>query len=308
MMSNLAHEYDKLSKYLDFHKKTGGRRVIKPPEDKKVQKVVDQTKQLLEESQVHSYIPEIVRKSRGFDVHKFESLMRSRLIDEYKRIQGYERPYISVGELYTCLRKNYYTRLRFAVDVKEMFRFAYLYLIQRIGNEIHSIVQELYDFAETEKTVVSEKYKVKGRVDGIRDIYLHEIKSFDTGKFSNKYEYDHYLQANIYAYILNSEYGYKLKKVVLIYVLRDLKTIVPFDLPVDEDLAKSHLKRAPLLHAAIEKREPIDPLGATMEHCKYCSFIKFCKNDKCSEVIQPFAKAAKKKKKEEEDKKTAFIL
>lgn len=311
-MSKLLNEYDKLSKYLDFHKKSGGRAIKKPPEDKKAKRVEDQTKQLLEESQVHSYIPENIRRSRGFDVSKFESLMRTRLIDEYKRIQGYERPYISVGELYTCLRQNYYTRLRFPIDIKEQFRFAYLYLIQKIGNEIHSVIQELYDFIETEKTVVSEKYKVKGRIDGIREIYLYEIKSFDTQKFQNSYVKEHYLQANIYAYILNSEYGYNIKKVVIVYVLRDLKNVIPFDLSINNDLAKTHLERAPLLHEALSKREPIDPLGATSEHCKYCSYVKFCKNDKCAEVVQPFArKAAKQQKKIEEEekrKKSAFIL
>ncbi len=310
-MSNLINEYNKLSKYLDFHKKTSeGRRTKKNPENKNLKRVADQTKQLLEESQVHSYIPENVKRSRGFDVQKFESLMRTRLIDEYKRIQGYERPYISVGELYTCLRQNYYTRLRYPIDIKQQFKFAYLYLIQKIGNEIHSVIQELYDFIETEKTVVSEKYKVKGRIDGIREIYLYEIKSFDTQKFQNRYEKEHYLQANIYAYILNSEYEYNIQKVVIIYVLRDLKRVIAFDLPVNDTLAISHLERAPLLHAALLKREPIDPLGATSEHCKYCMYIKSCKNDKCIEVLQPFAKEAakKQKKREEEDKKTAFIL
>jgi len=310
MSKQLANEYNNLFNYLEHHKKSSESRLKKPKEDIKAKHVADATKRLLEESQVHSYIPN-VRKSSGFNVSKFESLMRSRLIDGYKRLQGYDRPYISVGELYTCMRQNYYTRLHYPIDIKEQFRFAYLYLIQKIGNEIHNVIQELYDFTETEKTVVSEKYKVKGRIDGIRDIYLYEIKSYDIAKFENKYEQDHYLQANIYAYILNSEYGYKIKKVVLIYVMRDLKTIVPFDLPVDDALAKSLLKRAPLLHAALEKRETIDPLGATMNHCKYCAYPKVCKNDKCVDIIQPFAKKAMKEKgkvTKEEPPRTAFIL
>jgi CRISPR/Cas system-associated exonuclease Cas4 (RecB family) len=304
-MSNLSNEYKNLFDYLEYHKRSSADRT-KKAEDKKIKNIAEETKRLLEESQIHSFVPQ-VKKSSGFNIEKFESLMRSRLIDEYKRLQGYERPYISVGELYTCLRQNYYSRLHFPIDIKQQFKFAYLYLIQRVGNEIHSIIQELYDFTETEKTVVSEKYKVKGRVDGIREIYLYEIKSADADKFENKYETDHYLQANIYAYILNTEYGYNIRKVVIIYVLRDLKHIVPFDLPVNNDLAKSLLERAPLLHASLEKREPIDPLGATNEHCKWCSYKKFCKNDKCVEVIQPFMKKAQVKK-EDEPKKTAFIL
>lgn len=308
-MSNLLNEYDKLSNYLDFHKKASrGNRSKNPLEDIKVRKVRDRTKKLLEESEIHSYIPENVKRSLGFDVTKFESLMRSRLIDEYKRMQGYERPYISVGELYNCQRQNYYTRLRYPIDIKQLFKFAYLYLIQKIGNEIHTIVQELYDFTETEKTVVSEKYKVKGRIDGVRGIYLFEIKSIDVQKFENEYKKEHYLQANIYAYILNTEYEYNIKKVVIVYVLRNLKNVIPFDLPVNNQLAKRLLSRAPLLHSAIEKREVIDPIGATSEQCRYCLYKKVCERDKCIEVLQPFAKKAAKAEKKQEPQKSAFIL
>jgi CRISPR/Cas system-associated exonuclease Cas4 (RecB family) len=253
-----------------------------------------------------------LKRSLGFDVQKFETMMRTRLVDEYKRMQGYERPYISVSELYSCLRKNYYTRLRYTIDIKQLFKFSYLYLIQKIGDEIHSVVQELYNFTETEKTVVSEKYKVKGRLDGIRDIYLYEIKSLDVEKFEHKYKKEHYLQANIYAYILNTEYEYNIKKVVIVYVLRDLKHVIPFDISVNNDLAKSLLERAPLLHTAIENKEVIDPYGATSDQCQYCLYMKFCRSDKCVEIKQPFAKKAekvkKKTKKTEDPKKSAFIL
>lgn len=307
-MTNLSNEYKNLFDYLEYHKKSSEGRKRKTKEDFKIKSVADETKRLLEESKVHSYIPQM-RKSSGFNIDRFENFMRSRLIDEYKRLQGYERPYISVGELYNCMRQNYYTRLHFPIDIKQQYKFAYLYLIQKIGNEIHSIIQDLYDFTETEKTVVSEKYKVKGRIDGIREIYLYDIKSIDTEKFEQKYEQEHYLQANIYAYLLNSEYGYNIKTVVIVYVLRNLKRIIPFDLPVNDTLAKSLLERAPLLHSALEKREPIDPLGATMNHCKYCSYKKVCKNDKCVEIIQPFAKKAlETKQKKEEHPKSAFIL
>jgi CRISPR/Cas system-associated exonuclease Cas4 (RecB family) len=309
-MTNLVNEYNKLSHYLDFHiRASGGRTNKNPLEELKSKKVRDQTKQLLEESEVHSYVPEHIRRSLGFDVKKFESLMRTRLIDDYKRLQGYERPYVSVGELYNCQRQNYYNRLRYPIDIKQLFKFSYLYLIQKIGNEIHSIVQELYDFTEIEKTVVSERYKVKGRIDGIRGIYLFEIKSIDVEKFENEYKKEHYLQANTYAYILNSEYEYNIKKVVIVYVIRNLKNVIAFDVPVNDDLAISLLKRAPLLHSALEKREVIDPFGATNELCKWCLHRKSCQKDKCIKVMQPFVKkAAKKEIKKEEPQKSAFIL
>jgi len=306
MMSNkLSNEYNNLFNYLEHHKKSSESRTVKSKEDRNRRNVAAQTTKLLEESKIHSYIPH-VRKSSAFNVDKFENLMRSRMIDEYKRLQGYDRPYISVGELYTCLRQNYYTRLRYPIDIKKQYKFAYLYLIQKVGNEIHSVIQDLYDFTEIEKTVVSEKYKVKGRIDGIREICLYEIKSIDAEKFENQYQQEHYLQANIYAQILNSEYDYNIKKVVIVYVLRNLKRMIPFDLPVNKDLAITHLERARLLLSSLEKREPIDPIGATNNHCKYCSYMKVCKGDKCVDIIQPFMK--NKEKIQEEPKKSAFVL
>lgn len=325
-MSELSNEYSKLFDYLDYYKKSSGdsRKKAKPvkqaetkksPEgkldkDKAKQKIAAETLKLLEESKIHSYIPShLPKKSGGFDVEKFEVLMRTKLIDEHIKLQSYERPYISVSELYVCTRQNYYTRLRYPIDVREKFRFAYLYLIQKVGVEIHNIIEDLYDFTEIEKTIVSEKYKVKGRIDGIRESYLYDIKSIDPEKFKNEYIKEHFYQANIYAYILNSEYEYEIKKVTIVYVSRNLKQIIPFDLPVDDSLAKSHLSRAPLLLKAISKREVVDPIGATNEQCKYCLYKKYCQKDKCIEVVQPFAKKDKKKQEVKQDrKKTAFLM
>jgi hypothetical protein len=319
MMSEITNDYDKLFDYLEYHKKSSEREKKKSSlsevqKEKQKQKIAQETKKLLEESEIHSYIPgKIPNRSTGFNVDKFENLMRTKLIDDHKKLQTYERPYISVSELYSCLRKSYYTRLRYPVDIKEQFRFAYLYLIQKIGNEIHSVVQELYDFTEIEKTIVSEKYKVKGRIDGIKESYLYEIKSVDIGKVQNGYIKEHFDQANIYAYILNSEYGYELEKVTLVYVQRDLKRIIPFDISINNSQAKSFLNRSPLLLKAINNHEVIDPIGANEEQCKYCLYKKYCQKDKCQTLKQPFIKEkkVKPKKVEKEDldyKQTAFLL
>ena len=100
----------------------------------------------------------ISHNSNGFDVQKFETMMRTRLIDEHKKLQSYERPYISVTELCSCLRQAYYTRKRYSVNLNEKYQFSYLFMIQKVGNTIHEVLQELYDFTESEKTIVSEKY------------------------------------------------------------------------------------------------------------------------------------------------------
>jgi len=317
MTTQLNNEFTQLLNYLDQQNKTKKKKVTK--------KESNNTKQLIEESKIHSYIPGKTfenpppKKSKGFDVSKFEAMMRAKLIEEYKKRQSYERPYVSVSELYTCIRSCYYARKNYPVNTKKLFRFSYLYLIQNVGNTIHDIVQKLYSFPESEKTIVSEKFKVKGRLDGISDNYLFEIKSIDVGKFKNQYIKEHYLQAIIYAYILNNEYNYKIHTITIVYVIRNLKKIVPFDLPIDNKLAESLLSRAPILLSSLETNQVPDPFGATKETCKYCLYLKKCKEDKCNELLQPFNRKKKKVKKEKiqistkkekqvNDKKSVFLL
>ena len=309
-MSNLNNEYKKLLNYFSNQNQrtSPAKEVLK----KKVEKIeTSDTKKLIEESKIHSYVPgETFRKlpeSKGFSIQKLETMMRSKLIEEHKKNQSYERPYISVSELISCLRQCYYYRMRYPVNLNQLYNFSYLFLIQKVGNKIHSVVQEIYGFSEIEKTVVSEKYKVKGRVDGIQESFLFEIKSVDAIKTVNTYVKEHYLQGLVYAYILNTEYEYEIKTITIVYVKRDLKNIIPFDLPVDYKLAESLLNRAPILKSALETHQIPDPFGATKNICNFCLFKEQCKQDIPAEILQPFAKKRKQIKKED-DKKTVFLL
>jgi len=308
-MSKLNNEYKNLLKYLEEQNQ---RKPAKVQPKKKVEKIeVSDTKKLLEESKIHSYIPgETFKKlpeSKGFSIKKFESKMRGKLIEEHKKSQSYERPYISVTELTNCLRQCYYNRMRYPVNLNNLYNFSYLFLIQKVGQQVHSVIQEIYGFSEVEKPVVSEKYKVKGRVDGIQESFLFEIKTIDADKKLNNYIKEHYLQGLIYAYILNTEYDYEIKTITIVYVKRDLKNIIPFDLPVDYKLAESLLSKAPILKSALETHQVPDPFGATKNHCKYCIFKDRCKADQPKEFLQPFAKKKKQVEKKDE-KKTAFLL
>lgn len=329
-MSNLKNEYKKILSFLESQKDEGpseketlsrSKSIRKKSKSKKQnipvrngsnekEAAAKKTKRIIEESEVYSYVPhesQQIPDSKGFNVNKFETLMRTNLIDNYKRLQSYERPYISVTELIGCLRQSFYSRLKYKVDLKKQFSFSYLYLIQKIGDEIHSLILDLYDFTETEKTIVSETYKVKGRIDGIRESYLHEVKSIDKDKFKNRYIKEHYLQSLIYAYILNTEYdGYNIDTITLIYVIRNLKRIIPFDIPLDKPLAKSLLERSPQLLSSIERKTPPDPIGSKNEHCVFCLYKKYCEQDVCSEVLQPFN--IKKEKPKAEKKKPVFLM
>lgn len=327
-MNKLINEYEDLLKYFNAQKPQR-KKVEKSSEvlkEKQVDKtketqsqVIADTKKLIEESRFNEYNPDEAAKyeakSKGFDIAQFEEKMRSRLLDEYKKMQSYERPFISVTELCTCIRQSFYVRLKYPININDQFRFAYSYLIQKVGNTIHEVVEELYGFSEVEKTIVSEIFKIKGRVDGIKENFIFDIKSIDVEKFKGKYIQEHYLQPLIYAQILNNEYNYKIDTIVIVYVLRNLKEIIPFDIPLNKRLADSMLKRAPILKSAVDQKKICDPLGATEETCRFCSYKKYCEKDSFVEVPQPFN--AKKKiekpnnelyKKPPQDKKGPVFL
>lgn len=239
------------------------------------------------ETSVHSEVLLRGKKSRGFNIQKFEFLMRSKLIDEYKKIQSYDRPYISVTELCSCLRKAYYERKKYEVDVNQLYTFPYLALIQEVGSFVHNFIQSIYGFNESEKTIISEKFKVKGRIDSISENYLVEFKTVDPSDFKNEYSVRDYHQSLIYSYILNTEYDYKIEGITIVYILRNFKKIVPFDLEIDSKLALSLLKGSSILLNGIEKSKVIDPIGATINQCQYCIFRKYCEKDK-STIKKPF--------------------
>lgn len=310
-MNKLTNEYEKLLHYLESQE-TKKEDPAKVSAKKKIEKTSIDTEKFIEDSKIHGFVPNYEpSNSKGFNVKKFENMMRTKLVEEFKKIQSYERPYISVSEICTCLRQSYYNRMRYPVNLTDKFRFSYLYLIQKVGDLIHSVIEDLYDFSETEKTVVSEKYKVKGRVDGIRESYLYEIKSIDAEKFKNEYIPEHYIQGLIYAYILNIEYEYTINTVTIIYVIRNLKKIVAFDIKIDNKLAESLLNRALLLKSSIDSSQVPDPVGSTIEQCKFCPFRKNCESDKCNKITQPFVKKKKQEEKqitEDNKKKTAFLL
>jgi hypothetical protein len=302
---------DYLDKNLDIKKKKLKKEKVKVVKSDTIAKNIEVPKDI-----IHSDIPrvkhQISSSSNGFDVIAFESLMRSKLIDQHKRMQSYERPYISVSELYSCIRKNYYNRTNYSVDLELQFKFSYLYIFQKIGNAIHDIIQDIYDFSEVEKTVVSEKYKVKGRLDSIKGTCLYEIKSIDYSKLKNKkYIKEHYYQGLIYSYILNTEYNYKIDKICIIYVFRNLKNISAIDLPLDNKLAKSLLERSLILHTSLKQKSVPDPIGASNNECRFCLYKKFCENDECN-IKQPFKKEKQvHSKNDEEDKekrKPVFLL
>lgn len=274
-------EYEKLLEYFDNQKTSSTQK-----EEITIEKVKDLPKD----------IPKSVssRVSNGFNVDRFYQLLKKSLRDEYINLQNYERPLISVTELLTCLRKNFYYRQKYKVNVDELFNFAYLKLIQEVSNSIHFVAQKYYNFDETEKTITSKKYNVKGKVDAIKEGYVIEIKTVETEKFSGEYKEKDYQQSLVYAYILKNEYQYNVHTITLVYFFRDnlKKKPVAFDLPFNDSLAKTLLEKALILKNCLDKNIVPGKISSTEEQCKYCEFKKYCQKDD----------------KEEKQEKSVFLL
>lgn len=287
---NISNEYDKLLKYLETQKPKADIAKEKEVNAHLISKI-KQNKALDLSIEEFPKVKKIDSKSgMGFDIEKFESLMRSKLIDEYKKLQSYDRPYISVTELTSCIRKSYYQRQKYPIDIKSQYKFAYLSLINHVGESIHSFIQELYDFEEVEKTIISEKYKVKGRIDGIRGKYLVEIKSIDEDKFNNSVLPSHYQQGLIYANILNNEYNYSISFITVVYVLRTLKKLFSYDMPYNQSMSQNLLNNSIILKQAIDSKKIPEPINSGKDQCKYCSYIKFCAKDGSTKIELPFNK------------------
>jgi CRISPR/Cas system-associated exonuclease Cas4 (RecB family) len=176
-------------------------------------------------------------------------------------------------------------------------------MINKVGNVVHDIIQDLYNFTEIEKTIISEKYKIKGRIDGIKDNFVYEIKTIDNTKFDGGYLESHYQQGLIYGHILNEEYNYNIDTIVLIYVTRDLKRIIPFDLPLDTTLSQSLISRSLILRDSLDTKSVPEPIAADKEQCKWCSYKDYCEKDGSDGHI-PFLE----KKKPKEKNKPVFML
>jgi len=313
MQSSLDNEYTNLLNYLenslikkDKKIEVPVKKIIASEIEKK--EAVDNTQKILKDClDLSDFNLFSDGTSKGFDVNKYENLLRVKLIEDHKKYQSYERPYISVLEIVaSCIRKVYYERAKYIVDVKKMFTFPYLYPIQKVGDSLHECITDIYDFREINKTVVSEKYKVKGKIDALTEPYVYEIKTLDSDKFTGKYINEHYYQGLVYAYILNLEYGYNMKNVTLIYQFRDKlkQKPIPFDLPMENELAKSLMERSLIIQSSLQTKEVPDCIGATKELCHYCVFRDdYCAKES-SKVELPFEKKIEEVKKE----KAVFLL
>lgn len=280
----LENEFESLLKYLEKEKtkkkKINSKKISQPKKKTGKSPKKEERNKIDEYKDIPSFLPmSKTNLSIGFDVKKFESLMRAKLIDEHIRRDGWDRPNLWVTELIYCLRKSYYSRKKYKVEVSKLYNFSYLSLIQAVGNEVHKFIQKIYAFDNVEKKIVSKTYGVTGKADAIRDNFVLDFKTIDENKFTGSYKKEDYYQGLIYAYILNTEYNYSIDTITIVYILRNLKNVYSFDLPVDNKKGKSLLQNALLLHKCLNDNKVPDIIGSTEEQCRFCPYITYCDGD-----------------------------
>lgn len=306
-------EWAGLLKYLENEerkkaKKSKPKVVVKIKEEPKKEKtkkhVKALTKEMMKETEVFSFVPAHVKKkypTEGFNIRLFEEKLVNKLIEEHKKLQSYERPYISVSEVLYCLRACYYYRKKYSIDLKKKFNYPFLYIRQKVGNTVHDTIQDIYGFDEVEKTVISDKFHVKGRLDALEDVYLIDFKPSE--KFREEVEMKHYDQGNMYATILNTEYDYHVKKIVIAYYISNFKDMQVFVKNVDLKRGFEFLNKGKLLKEHLDNNLVIDPIGATVKECGYCPYSIYCQKDGYKQVAPPKVKKIVNKKPEKKIEK-----
>jgi len=218
------------------------------------------------------------RSKTKFDVGLFEDIISKKLVDKHETTRAYDRPYISVGELLQCTRKTYYERKKYKVDISKLTGFPLVDLICVVGDCVHDYIQRLYPFSDCEKTLISKKYKVKGRVDAILDDTLFEIKTIDQSSIETFRDKD-FDQANIYCQILNQEFDYKINHICFIYVPRSLKTIICHDSVPDIKRSTALLELASGIHESLINNIVPEYDKHNLDQCGFCYFSEHCIKD-----------------------------
>jgi len=281
-----VNQYSELLNYLENIPKANKNNEIKKPIINESKNEIIKKNSFNEFSELNNGIPafknnNVVNNSKFFDMQLFIDNIKSKIIEKKITSQLYEKPYISVSEILGCERKIYFDRKKYSIDNDKIVSYPMVDIICEVGDIVHNYIQKIYPFDEIEKTIISKKYKIKGRVDAISKDVLYEIKTIDP-KLSNisRIRQKDFDQANIYTEILNDEFGYSIHNIVIIYVPRDFKNIITLDILPNKHDAQKILEKASDIYQSINKNEIPSYNEIYKNDCKFCEFEEYCIKDK----------------------------
>ena len=292
----MSDETRTLLKYLEEHSlqlKRGTQQTAEAQVEfpKKISSNIVEVSTVVEDFQIPSDIKAIeppVEKieSIGFDSKRFNTLLKSKILEDSLGTSDYQKPYFSVDEICSCIRKTFYERLQFPPDMSKTFLQPFKFVSKIAAVKVEEIVKKVYDFDEVNKVVVSEKFRIKDRVDAINKDCL--VKLFLEAERQTEYKVDDYYKSVILAYILNTEHDYNIKHVTLVYFYNNFSESSSFDIVVKQKIAESYLTRPTALVSWIQKKVTPDPYGSDINQCNDCPYISFCEKDDTVEVKKPF--------------------
>ncbi len=224
--------------------------------------------------------PKIPQKD-GFDLDAFNKIMQSELIVNYQKHQSFSHPNISFGECVSCIRQQYYKRKKYPLNLERLFSFSCLFLIHEVDDFLLSLIQKTYKFEEINKYITGKNYAVRGNVHAVDKSsgFLYVLNPVDPINFKNNYIAAHANIGQIQAYILNTDYNYNISKIVLIYILRNMKSIYKYTLELNAKTIDQYLKNGMELKKCLDHNKVPEPLGKTDSQCAFCMFKKFCQTD-----------------------------
>ena len=71
----------------------------------------------------------IASLSDGFNVERFEILLKTKIKEQQKKSLSYNSKYLSVTSIIGCLRRYYYQKKKYEIEWEKQFTYAYIDLI-----------------------------------------------------------------------------------------------------------------------------------------------------------------------------------
>lgn len=199
-----------------------------------------------------------------------EKLINGTLDSEYEdKSFNYLRP----SEISECEYKIFFFKTQAEKDSSFDVKYPYSMMMRDTGTFLHAYIQLLYKFDKTEVPFYDEEYKVKGRIDGIIDntiIEIKTVKSFD-------YQQSHVNQALLYSYFLNKTGEYDIKDFEIVMLNRNLKEFQVnkyYLSDLDDDL-NGLLEKIKKLNYSIENKNSF-LLKKDKNSCIFCQFKNIC--------------------------------
>ena len=226
----------------------------------------------LEDYTQKKFIPDkVVSKKKvyrkEFDIYKIESLVNSKLSELF--LSG-----VDINNISSCSRQLYYRNKQFPTILKDSKILSVRFYV---GNELREFINSIYNINRNIIEIKNEYYSKKISVIIESDIESKEIKNIDYTDFYNK--------GCICAYILNSNYSYKISDVEIIYIFRKNEDkIITYSKKYSENIFKNFLKNFEEFKKEIQE-EKIPKTEISKNQCESCLYETYCKKDSLKNIL-----------------------